>query len=177
MIYLISHAFRLFLIAAMAMMSLFASSNAKAESLDGAKVIDPASFEFDVIYFRGGAPKPRVGLMDSVTNEDYVRDSLKGVADFLNSHKDLRVGVVGFSDKEECSGIECNEISERRALLVYKWLKSNGVNEDQLYAHMGRGIGDPVDLSHTELQRQSNRRAEIRVVDVKIPGRTGRWYE
>lgn len=141
------------------------------------KITDPASFEFDVIYFRGSEPSPNTRLMDSVTNESYARSSLQGVVDFLKSHRDLIIGIVGHSDKDECAESECKKLSERRAKSVYLWLRRQGVRENQLHAYVGLGSESPVDLSHTELQRQSNRRVEIRAINVESPDRTGKWYE
>ena len=75
----------------------------------------------------------------------------------------VQVLVFGYADIGEGSKADCQEISERRALLVYEWLLANGVHSAQLVGHRGFGATQPIDFTDTEAQRRRNRRVELNV--------------
>lgn len=129
---------------------------------DGPILIDPPSYDMERILFKEGLPKPEDTIESSLTDITAGTRSLRAAIVYLSDNSYLRVQVNGFSDKAECRGATCDALSSRRALLIYDWLKSNGVSERQLCGYAGLGTTEPVDFSDTETQRQNNRRVEFK---------------
>ena len=125
--------------------------------------------EFDVLYFRVEMPSSDMGLMESLINAPGAELSLSASASFLKGRDDIRVLVVGFADKDECQSSDCDKLSRARAFLVFDWLTKAGVSPKKLSGYFGCADKSPVDFSYTELQRQGNRRVEIRALDESAP--------
>lgn len=87
-------------------------------------------------------------------------NALDESAKFIIEHPKLFVQINGYADKSECAHYDCKELSERRAIVVFNWLRSHGVSAVRL-GYSGFGAGEALDFSETESQRQRNRRVEF----------------
>lgn len=84
---------------------------------------------------------------------------LNNAVDVLKSHS-LRVSVEGHTDAVGTDAY--NEVlSECRAKVVYDYLLSNGVVQDNLTGHKGFGESMPIDTNDTAEGRANNRRTEL----------------
>lgn len=87
---------------------------------------------------------------------------LNGLYNFLESHPDTRIKIVGHTDsvgKDEAN----QKLSEGRAEAVMKDLIKRGIAPERLEAE-GRGETEPIDTNDTEEGRQNNRRVEIHIL-------------
>jgi OmpA-OmpF porin, OOP family len=91
---------------------------------------------------------------------------LKGVADTLKEHPEIRrVRVEGHTDAT--GSPEYNkELSQRRAEAVSNWLVQHGVDRNRLQS-VGVGQDRPIDTNSTEDGRRNNRRVEFHIVEGK----------
>jgi len=76
---------------------------------------------------------------------------------------DIPARIVGFTDTQECSGQQCEELSYLRAKLLHDWLIENGISSDRLLPPLGFGEKRPIRGNETEEGRAQNRRAYISV--------------
>lgn len=83
---------------------------------------------------------------------------LQTYADFLNSHTNYSVKIVGYTDSRGSESYN-QKLSEKRAIAVAKDLISKGVNADQLTT-LGRGEANPIADNSTSEGRAQNRRIE-----------------
>jgi hypothetical protein len=130
----------------------------------GPILIDPAEFDMGKILFQAKRPILGENIERAVRNLTIDMSSLKEASNFLKEHPGLRIEIIGFSDEAECAEPECKKLSERRALLVYKWLQLAGIPSSQLQGYEGLGKTQPIDFSETEVQRQNNRRVIFKVI-------------
>jgi OOP family OmpA-OmpF porin len=121
-----------------------------------------ASVEFKRINFPEKRPdknEPHVDI-DSVLDGEQ-KAVLQDLAKALTDNPVIGARVVGFSDKNECRATECNELSLRRARLVFDWLLRNGVPAKQLKGPDGESTDYPLDDGDTEEERALNRRVQL----------------
>ena len=92
-------------------------------------------------------------------SQDWLVDplTLKEAISVLKQYPDLRVSLVGNADRNECSGVECQALSKRRADTVATWLLTGGVAALRIEHISGVGTSDPKDFEKTETQRSHNR--------------------
>ena len=92
---------------------------------------------------------------------------LEEAVSILQVYPKIKIRIIGFTDKHECSpSSECKELSRRRAQAVYAWLLAHGVVSGRVIAVEARGNEEPLDSNEAEGGRQHNRRVEIRISDV-----------
>jgi len=115
------------------------------------------------VEFQVGEPARASALDSSVKLPGAVSlQVLRQTADTLQHYRWLKVKVVGFTDNSECSALtDCQELSRRRATLVYQWLLAQGVSASQVVAVEARGSDLPIDSNDMEEGRQRNRRVEV----------------
>jgi hypothetical protein len=122
---------------------------------------------FSLIDFRGvcfqvGMPTSASALEESLRlpADDELR-ILEQDVDTLLRNPYIRIRIYGFTDDQECVGeTACQELSLRRATLVYGWLLMRGVLPTQVVDVEGMG-DEPIDFNDYEEGRQRNRRIEI----------------
>lgn len=124
--------------------------------------------DFLGVEFQDGKPTPTSILEDSVKLP--VEKSiaiLEQAADTLRRHPELKIRIVGFTDDQECIGTSpCQELSRRRATLVYEWLLTHGVLSVQVTSV--EGIGDqPIDFSPVNDMRNS--RCQSKPFNIRNP--------
>jgi outer membrane protein OmpA-like peptidoglycan-associated protein len=87
---------------------------------------------------------------------------LRKVIRFLTENPALRVEISGYTDN--AGSLEYNlKLSDNRALSVYNYLISNGIDKKRLN-HKGYGPNRPVYPNTTEEGRQLNRRIEFKII-------------
>lgn len=111
------------------------------------KQIDSVEKDFNAAKF----------ALDKAELNDSAKMVLNKLADIMNSHKDLKVEIVGHTSNE--GSVEHNQkLSEQRAKAAYDYLVGRGVNSSQL-KYEGKGSSEPIDENKPEL----NRRTEFNV--------------
>lgn len=134
----------------------------------GADEIPAGSVTFaqpENIRFKSGEPYTGELLEDALVlprfgEEEKLKRDLKIVTFFLG-RTDARVEVIAGTDDRECGGRACYELASRRALLVYKWLVSEGVPKERMALPVSCGSASPIENNDDEESRSRNRRAEI----------------
>lgn len=103
-------------------------------------------FSIDSVFFKEKKPSQTDDIKSSLFKYDVSIAALKNDVGAINSFvtKGYSVRVVGFTDNQECSGLECKTLSLRRAELIYRWMLENGVPKNRLLSPEGRGSGEPV---------------------------------
>jgi OOP family OmpA-OmpF porin len=120
------------------------------------------SIDLHSIEFREGHPLPGESLLVAAKPpSDVTLQILRDDLITLTNHPSSRVSIEGFTDNHECSGVECDILSKRRAKLVYDWLVANGVVSTRLEGPEGNGASGAIDYNEKEAGRQRNRRAEL----------------
>ncbi len=87
---------------------------------------------------------------------------LKG---FLANNPTVKIEIGGHTDTIGTEKYN-NQLSEKRASAVYKYLLDHGVNADRL-SFKGYGWSKPIDTNETAGGRAKNRRTEFRILSLK----------
>lgn len=116
------------------------------------------------IHFKQGRPAWGDEPIMSVIEDGYSGGALNRDLLIIKKYKHLRFEVLGFADREECSDVQCEELSLRRAKSVFGWLVAHGVSKSSLTDVAGHGVNMPLDESGTKEGRTVNRRVEINIV-------------
>lgn len=129
-----------------------------------------ASAELSGVKFRSG--HPNVGESFEHAAMEPAADQVKRLQTDVNAFKEapmLHAEVLGFTDNAECLGAECDELSLRRAQVVYEWLVAHGVPRANLKAPKGHGSAMPIGSNETEEGRSLNRRVEVNIIPSSYP--------
>lgn len=97
----------------------------------------------------------------TLRNESY--PELNRLLEFMNKYPNMRITIEGHTDSvgpEEYN----QQLSERRAKAVARFLRVNGIDTDRLLVE-GKGESDPVTTNETEEGRQQNRRVEFEIME------------
>lgn len=122
--------------------------------------------DFWGVNFKPGQPDSRGTLLEAVAGPRD-REALENdLALLKRMPSDIPLRVLGFTDSEECSALQCYELSLRRAQVLNDWLLSHGVPKSRLSAPKGLGSERPVGDNRMEDGRAQNRRAYISYEDV-----------
>jgi OmpA-OmpF porin, OOP family len=116
-----------------------------------------------------GCPVPLTIDLKGV-NFDFDKDTLRPdaivildeAADILNKYPQLRVEVAGHTDSIGTDDYNQN-LSQRRAQVVYNYLTGKGVDAGRLVGPNGFGEAKPIDVNTTKEGRARNRRTELNV--------------
>lgn len=121
-----------------------------------------------------GATVARIGEGIQVTfasgllydfDSDVVRltaaENLRNLAASLSKYPNTDLLIVGYTDSQGTSDYN-HALSERRAMAVSSFLKTQGVSSARLRTS-GRGEMEPVSTNDTDLGRQLNRRVEVAI--------------
>jgi len=87
---------------------------------------------------------------------------LDQAVDTLQRYPQVKVTVAGYTDsvgKDQYN----QDLSERRAAIVYKYLTAHGITADRLIGPLGHGKNDPIGSNDTDAGRAQNRRTELQV--------------
>lgn len=114
------------------------------------------------VQFKKGLPSSGESLM-SVLQDDFSKKALDRDLALIKKYKGLYFEVLGFTDSQECGDKQCDELSLRRAKIVYDWLIENGVHRSSIVDMRGHGDDMPIDTNETEEGRAVNRRVEINI--------------
>jgi outer membrane protein OmpA-like peptidoglycan-associated protein len=100
-------------------------------------------------------------------------DLLTQVAEVLREHPELkRVEVQGHTDNRGNANFNQN-LSQRRAASVVKWLTTRGGVEASRFESKGYGMSEPIDTNDTEQGRQKNRRVQFKILESSKAGKEG----
>jgi flagellar motor protein MotB len=121
------------------------------------------------IDFQPGHPTPTESLADATS---YSVDILNQVIDTnssaLKEMPELGVEIAGFSDSSECIAQECNDLSFRRATLVYELLLGRGVPASKLRGPRGYGLQFPLEDGSSDKARRLNPRVQFIPFTIEI---------
>jgi len=87
---------------------------------------------------------------------------LDQAVDTLKRYPQVKVMVAGYTDSVGKPGYN-QDLSERRAKIVYDYLTAHGVDASRLEGPTGHGEADPIDSNKTDAGRARNRRTELQV--------------
>ncbi len=96
---------------------------------------------------------------DSLQNESVIE--LNKVVEFLDANPEIKVEISGHTDSIG-SATYNQDLSERRAGSVVKYLQSQGISHDRL-TFKGYGATQPIAPNDTEEGRALNRRTELKI--------------
>jgi OOP family OmpA-OmpF porin len=121
-------------------------------------------FSIDAVYFNEKMPLPKSSLDTSLVDPAVTLKILGNDANVIKSLKSpYTIKIVGHTDNQECAGRECEDLSLRRAQLVYNWMLTHGVPRSRLLSPEGRSGAEPV--ANNELP---NGRARTRYVEFQV---------
>lgn len=122
-------------------------------------------FSIDAVYFNEGLPAKGGNLDSSLVDSNESLQVLKNDVDAIKSLKPPhQIKIVGHTDSRECDGNACEELSLRRAQLVFNWMVANGVPTSMLLTPEGHGSQEPVANNAIPAGRAKNRYVEFQVV-------------
>jgi len=87
---------------------------------------------------------------------------LDQAVDTLQRYPQVKVTVAGYTDSVGKDAYN-QDLSERRAAIVYKYLTAHGITADRLIGPIGHGKNDPIGSNDTDAGRAQNRRTELQV--------------
>lgn len=116
-----------------------------------------------------GCPVPLTIDLKGV-NFDFDKDTLRPdalvildeAADILNKYPQLKVEVAGHTDSVGTE-VYNQDLSQRRAQVVFNYLTGKGVDAGRLVGPNGFGEAKPIDVNTTKEGRARNRRTELNV--------------
>ena len=88
---------------------------------------------------------------------------LDKLVSFLQINPGLRIEVGGHTDDQGAEDYNL-DLSRKRALAVYDYLLSHGIDEDRI-SYNGYGESKPVNSNETEAGRALNRRTEVTILE------------
>lgn len=133
-----------------------------------------ASLEFKRVTFPERRPKKNESYVDlDVILDRAQRETLGELLQALKNNPTIGAKIIGFSDRHECRARECDELSLRRARLVFDWLLRNGVPAMQLKGPIGESTNYPLDDGDANDGRALNRRVQLEpyALPKKEPGK------
>ncbi|HEY3372473.1 MAG TPA: OmpA family protein [Prolixibacteraceae bacterium] len=89
------------------------------------------------------------------------KGELQRLIDLLTANKTIRIELQGHTDNVGTEATNLN-LSERRAMEVYKYLVTNGIKAERLIAK-GYGYSKPISNNDTPEGRSLNRRTEFKI--------------
>jgi OOP family OmpA-OmpF porin len=108
-----------------------------------------------------------VDSADLVSPSDEILSAVKRV---LDEHPELRrIRIEGHTDSTGDPAYN-DDLSARRALAVFTWLTSHGIDAERLES-VGRGSKDPLDTNETVTGRAKNRRVVFKILEREGPAR------
>lgn len=122
--------------------------------LDQKKLKEGEVIRIEKLYFKADSSNVNVSSFP-VLNEIYV---------FLKKNPGIVIEVGGHTNNR-CEDTFCNQLSEKRALAVAKYLKSKGIRENRL-KYRGYGKRSPLATNATRTGRKKNQRVEIKILSV-----------
>ncbi|MDC8014377.1 OmpA family protein [Tahibacter soli] len=142
----------------------------KSAKIDQIRNVE-ASFEFNQILFKSGRPRAGDSLADAVVSNIDEMKKLKANADLLRKIPAFQVEIRGTTDNVECAGLDCYDLSTRRARMIYDWLRRYEVPGESIYAFRGFATERPISDNKDEEERQRSRRVEFGLIRTSY-GRT-----
>jgi len=110
--------------------------------------------------------RPKKGEKDiSKALAEPTKDSLAildQAVDTLQRYPQVHVTVAGYTDSMGKDAYN-QDLSERRAKIVYDYLTAHGIAASRLEGPIGHGKNDPIDSNDTDAGRARNRRTELQV--------------
>lgn len=97
----------------------------------------------------------------TLRNESY--PELNRLLEFMNTYPNLRIHVQGHTDSVGDETYN-QQLSQRRADAVARFLRVNGVNTDRMIVE-GKGESTPIADNNTVEGRQENRRVEFEIIE------------
>ena len=108
-----------------------------------------------------------VDSADLVSPSDEILSAVKRV---LDEHPELRkIRIEGHTDSTGDPAYN-DDLSARRALAVFTWLASRGIDAERLES-VGRGSKEPLDTNETVTGRAKNRRVVFKILEREGPAR------
>jgi OOP family OmpA-OmpF porin len=117
----------------------------------------------------GGCPKivfdvaPILFAVNSYELSNTAKAELNKAVKILNENNELKLSITGYTDATGADNYNEN-LSAKRAEVALKYLVSKGIAQSRITAATGLGKAHPVGSNATKDGRQSNRRAELKLV-------------
>jgi len=114
--------------------------------------------------------KVKVTPVHFVSDKSYLTDYSKGVLDKLiktmNSDKDFKVNMYGYTDSQGSDNYNL-KLSQDRITSVAEYLNSKGISKDRIIHQKALGKSKPIASNATEEGRLQNRRVEFEIFKMK----------
>ncbi|WP_082647936.1 OmpA family protein [Lysobacter antibioticus] len=128
---------------------------------DENRVALASGIEIVPVRMKSGHPTNNESIEAALAEpEGFYKRALQLNAEAIKGTPQLRFEVLGFTDRIECRE-NCQELSARRAKMVYDWLLVAGVSSSSLTTPVGHGSNMPIGDNETDEGRSRNRRVEI----------------
>ena len=121
---------------------------------------DGTSIDLYGAFFKAGHPTTGESLESSVSDAREIENLRRTVAT-LNKFPDMHFDVSGHTDHYECQAKSCNELAQRRAILVYRFLLDAGISGRRLTQLTKYSWTRPI--SGTRSDFALNQRAEVNI--------------
>ena len=98
----------------------------------------------------------------------FTKNSIKALDDlasFLKEHKNIKIEIGGHTNGLPAHDY-CDKLSQSRAMNVADYLKSKGLNPEQIQ-YKGYGKRIPIADNETEQGRRQNQRVEVKILEIK----------
>lgn len=105
-------------------------------------------------------------VSDKTYLTDYSKSNVDKLLKTLNSDKELKVNIFGYTDNVGPDDYNI-KLSEKRVETVIEYLISKGISEDRIIHQQAFGKAKPVATNDTEEGRLRNRRVEFEIFKMK----------
>jgi flagellar motor protein MotB len=111
-------------------------------------------------FFKSGHPIKGESLRDSVS-DNLELEKLQKSIETLKNFPDMRFEISGHTDLYECQASECNELAQRRAILVFHFFLDAGIDGHRLTKLTEYSWTRPIAGQRSEYRL--NQRAEVNI--------------
>jgi outer membrane protein OmpA-like peptidoglycan-associated protein len=124
--------------------------------------------QVDVSKLKSGQSFKIENLFFMADSTSFTKNSIKALDDlafFLKEHKNIKIEIGGHTNGLPAHDY-CDKLSQSRAMNVADYLKSKGLNPEQIQ-YKGYGKRIPIADNETEQGRRQNQRVEVKILEIK----------
>jgi len=100
---------------------------------------------------------------DEFSEDSY--SELEKLVKLLQNNTSMTIEIYGHTENRG-DATALQELSEKRAIAVKKYLTDNGIKESRIIEAKGFGASKPIGDNSTELGRKLNRRVEFKIISI-----------
>lgn len=144
-------------------LAISSCANPQKKESQNSQILHLEGPELQTLQFKSGLPGIGDDLIHSSVDPGVTLKQLRMNAELLKRVNWEKFNVIGATDDVECTAMECNQLSQRRATAVTEWLIDHGVPKSNL---IPKGQGPYIGLggAYTDGERRISRRVGIRIL-------------